>query len=220
MQIKICGITSEKEINKLNELKADYAGFVLFFEKSKRNLDLITAAALKDKLKYSKSVAVTVSPSLSEAEEIERAGFDILQVHGELAEEIKNNCKIMIWRAVNISNQSFEEIKNIVMDRRISAVVFDGADSGSGESFDWNMFKPVLKQCKAVIAADESLDEGSEKEFVLAGGLNPDNVSMAVDLLAPDIVDVSSGVEFDDKNLKGKDLCKVEKFIINARGII
>ena len=37
MKIKICGITRENEVELLNELHVDYAGFVLFFEKSKRN---------------------------------------------------------------------------------------------------------------------------------------------------------------------------------------
>ena len=38
--IKICGITSEEEIGYIAKAGIDYAGFVLFFSKSKRNLSL------------------------------------------------------------------------------------------------------------------------------------------------------------------------------------
>lgn len=79
MQIKICGITSQSEIEVLNELKSDYAGFVLFYEKSKRNIELQRAVNLKNLLSHSKSVAVTVSPDFEQSSSIEVAGFDILQ---------------------------------------------------------------------------------------------------------------------------------------------
>ena len=82
MKIKICGITRENEVELLNELHVDYAGFVLFFEKSKRNMDLNRAVELKNRLKSTRSVAVVVEPTLEQARLIEEAGFDVLQVHG------------------------------------------------------------------------------------------------------------------------------------------
>ena len=51
--------------------------------------------------------------------------------------------------------------------------------------------------------------------FVLAGGLNPDNVRKAVAAVNPDMVDVSSGVENDDGF--GKDILKIEKFVKQIR---
>ena len=45
-QVKICGITGEQEIEWLNEYKPDFAGFVLFFPKSRRNIELEKAAEL------------------------------------------------------------------------------------------------------------------------------------------------------------------------------
>ena len=77
MEVKICGITKKTEIEYLNEIKVDYAGFV-FFEKSKRNIPVEKAAEL---LKYLdsgiKSVAVVVSPDEELVLEIQRNGFDI-----------------------------------------------------------------------------------------------------------------------------------------------
>ena len=60
--IKICGITSEEEIGYIAKAGIDYAGFVLFFPKSKRNLSLECAKKLIAKLPAGVvSVAVTVS---------------------------------------------------------------------------------------------------------------------------------------------------------------
>ncbi|MGB4807108.1 MAG: phosphoribosylanthranilate isomerase, partial [Ruminococcus bromii] len=37
MKVKICGITSAEDIKIVNACKPDFAGFVMFFPKSKRN---------------------------------------------------------------------------------------------------------------------------------------------------------------------------------------
>jgi phosphoribosylanthranilate isomerase len=67
------------------------------------------------------------------------------------------------------------------------AVVLDakvpGRLGGTGTAFDWEGVARALDR-----------DRGRGR-IVLAGGLNPENVSRAVHIVAPDIVDVSSGVE-------------------------
>lgn len=83
-QIKICGITQAWEAFYLNEVHAEYAGFV-FWQKSKRNVSFTQAEEIHKFLAKSiKRVAVTVSPDLQLVRRAEQAGFDILQVHGEL----------------------------------------------------------------------------------------------------------------------------------------
>ena len=209
MKIKICGITRENEVELLNELHVDYAGFVLFFEKSKRNMDLNRAVELKNRLKSTKSVAVVVEPTLEQARLIEEAGFDVLQVHGKLMEDIEEQCDITIWKAVNVKNDDGEvhnsRLETFLKDDRISAIVMDAADAGSGETFDWNV---LLNE-----------DFGA-KDFVLAGGLNPINVGSAILKLNPDVVDVSSGVEYTDKTIMGKDAQKVIEFVENTRNAL
>ena len=205
MKIKICGITRENEVELLNELHVDYAGFGLFFEKSKRNMDLNRAVELKNRLKSTRSVAVVVEPTLEQARLIEEAGFDVLQVHGKLMEDIEEQCDITIWKAVNVKNDDGEvhnsRLETFLKDDRISAIVMDAADAGSGETFDWNV---LLNE-----------DFGA-KDFVLAGGLNPINVGSAILKLNPDVVDVSSGVEYTDKTIMGKDAQKVIEFVENT----
>lgn len=52
----------------------------------------------------------------------------------------------------------------------------------------------------------------SKKLFMLAGGLAPENVSNAIFFLHPDGVDVSSGVEFLEKDRPGKDPYRIQAF--------
>ena len=118
VKVKICGITTETEIGYLNESEADYAGFV-FWEKSKRYITLQKAKKLKDKLiNHIKTVAVMVSPEIEFVKEIENAGFDILQIHGELKPEVLNKAVKPIWYAQNIKNSS--DIADFGIDQKIS----------------------------------------------------------------------------------------------------
>ena len=50
MKVKICGITSAEDIKIVNDCKPDFAGFVMFFPKSKRNISPETAKGLIDTL--------------------------------------------------------------------------------------------------------------------------------------------------------------------------
>ncbi len=200
-QIKICGITKDKEIDMLNRADVDYAGFVIY-EKSKRYISVSDAAELKSRLKPAiKSVAVTVSPDITLVKEIEAAGFDVIQIHNELKEEVLRQTSHPVWRAINIADIS--DAKNtLIKDEKdfkdlcgkISGYVADAVQFGSGKTFDWTAGAKIgLK----------------DKVFVLAGGLNPGNVEEGIGIFCPDIVDVSSSVEGDD----GKDEEKIRNFV-------
>ena len=207
VKVKICGLTTVEETNMLIEEKADFGGVVLFFEKSKRNCSFKQAEKIVRALRQAgiKSVAVTVTPTLSQAELIEKAGFDYLQVHGELKEEVLRNGTLPIIRAFNISNMKEQE--NLRKEDRIIGWLFDAAVPGAGETFDWSLLEKI---------------ERDEKRFFLAGGLTAENVSEAIKQVKPDVVDVSSGVEFDSaeeierlgfrKNPK-----KIKQFVRNVR---
>ena len=197
VKVKICGITSAKEAEYLNTYKADYAGMVLFYEKSKRNIDIAQAksiiAALDDNIK---SVAVVVSPSTEQAEAVRKAGFDYIQIHGELTESVYESIKMPIIRAVNINGaenimnegqKTEQDLTEVLKKDKICAVLFDSKTPGSGSTFDWG----VAAKARQMVAE-------SGKKFWLAGGLGKDNVGEAIRIVSPDTVDTSSGVEYDD----------------------
>ena len=207
VKVKICGLTTVNEAQMLIEEKADFGGVVLFYEKSKRNCSPKQATEITAALRQAgiKSVAVTVSPTLGQIEEIEKAGFDYLQVHGELREEVLQSGTLPIIRAFNISNMKEREI--LEKEKRIAGWLFDAAVPGAGKTFDWSLLKEI---------------ERDGKLRFLAGGLTADNVSEAVKQVKPDIVDVSSGVEFEsaeeiERMGFRKNPEKVKQFIRNAK---
>ncbi len=201
MKIKICGLTSTKEAEYLNKNNVDFAGMVMFFPKSKRNINENKATEIINALDENiKKVAVTVSPTLEQVKIIEKLGFDYIQIHGKLENSIIENTDIPILKAFNVKDiDEYGNLKNI---DKIKGFVFDAQEPGSGKTFDWNTLKALPK---------------SDKVMILAGGLNPENVTNAIKVLNPDCVDVSSGVE--KVNGIGKSKEKINMFVTNARKV-
>jgi phosphoribosylanthranilate isomerase len=202
MKIKICGLTKTEEAEYLNKNKVDYAGMVLFFDKSKRNISIEQAKNIMRKLDSNiKKVAVVVSPNIEQAKEIELAGFDYIQIHGEIPKDLFANIHIPVFKAFNIVDMDkYEEYHSC---DRIVGYVFDAQEAGSGKTFDWSLVKNIPRD---------------EKIFILAGGLNPDNVGDAIKYLKPDGVDVSSGVENESGNMKDEN--KINDFVKAVRTVM
>ena len=195
MKIKICGLTSPTEAEYLNRNHVDFAGMVLFFPKSKRNINLEQAKCIMEALDYRiKTVAVVVAPTIEQVKEIQEVGFDYVQIHSDIPEGLFEEIRIPVLKAFNVSDlEQFEEFHK---QEGIAGYVFDAAGYGSGKIFDWSLVKDIPRD---------------DKLFLLAGGLNPENVAEAIQYVQPDGVDVSSGVEND--NGKGKNGEKVDRFV-------
>lgn len=193
--VKVCGLTDTVEADYLNKNKVDLAGFVLFFPKSKRNISIEKAEQIMAELDENiKKVAVIVSPDESEIQQINGSGFDYVQIHGEIKDRLLEQISKPVFKAFNI-----KDIKNIHKyqnNAKIVGYVFDAAVPGSGKVFDWSILNDIKRDAKT---------------FILAGGLNDSNVREAVKLVNPDVVDVSSGVEYDSGS--GKDPEKIKQFI-------
>lgn len=198
-KVKICGLKNQTDIKCINTLSPDFAGFVMFFEKSHRNISPEKAQKLLSALDPNiKSVAVTVSPTEEQLEQIYNLGFDYVQIHGNITDEVLKNSKTPIIRAINVSGtDSLTDLDNY---KNVKGILFDSAAPGSGQGFDWTLLKKLLK---------------TDKMLFLAGGLTADNVAAAICQVHPYAVDVSSGVELADKS--GKDFELVRTFIENAR---
>ena len=236
--IKICGITSEEEIGYIAKAGINYAGFVLFFQKSKRNLSLERAENLVAKLPEDiASVAVMVSPTKEQVEAVVDAGFSAIQIHGKVEDSIITSCQIPVFKAFNVSDMDafshYEQMDEVV------GFVMDAAVPGSGKTFDWDLLQKNVARIHARGNIHQHLDliaglpyedfntfvcdllqklPSTEKQVLLAGGLNPDNVGEALTACAGKIdgVDTSSGVERTDGNGKSKE--RIEAFVRVVRG--
>lgn len=215
MMIKICGLTDICEAAYLQKNKVNFAGMVLFFEKSKRNITVEKAKEIMPYLDGIKKVAVTVSPTKEQINQIEEAGFDYLQIHGSIDDELIRNCSIPVLKAFNVNDM--DKYDYYLSFPMIKGFLFDAGAPGSGSTFDWDMLR--------------QLNFAPDRIHILAGGLNADNVREAVewcrskDTLSSqgqtpfkiDGVDVSSGVEYDDR--KGKDPKKIDAFVSMVRSV-
>lgn len=207
--IKICGLKRYEDIDYINDLMPEYAGFV--FAASKRYVPPSFARELRKKLHSSiKAVGVFVDedPSIIKAI-VKETGIDIVQLHGHEDINCINSLNgIKLWKAVGIeSSASYNKAYNLQdnIDRTcslpIDAILLDssvmGICGGTGVSID-----------RSIVS---SLHIG--KPLILAGGLSAENVGEAIEDIRPFAVDVSSNVETDGS----KDYSKIRKFIKKVR---
>ncbi len=192
--IKICGLCQSDDVEVLNNVLPDYVGFV-FYDQSKRYVTADEARALRAALD---ARIATVGVFVNAPTEKVAALFDIgtisvAQLHGAEDEayiqELRDRCPdLVIWKAFEITDGT-----DIARAQQSSAdLVLLDAGKGSGTLFD------------------HALLAGIARPFALAGGLDPQNVSEALAQCAaigvmPAILDVSSGVEADDRTATATD---------------
>jgi len=199
-KVKICGITSLDDALMAVEAGADALGFV-FFEKSPRYLSPEVAARIIESIPpMVQVVGLFVNAELDFVNRTaDSCGLDIVQLHGD---ESPAYCRLVRRRVMKAFRVRGPESLVSLADYRVAAYLLDAyspnAYGGTGESFDWD--------CAA--AAKE------QGAIVLAGGLNPGNIALAVAKVAPYAVDVSSGVE---SSPGCKDPEKVRRFIQEAK---
>lgn len=210
-KVKICGIQTPVEAEYLNRNEVDYAGIVLY-EKSKRYVPINKTKEILEKLNQNiTKVAVAVSPEEKMMHKVLRAGFDVLQIHGDYDRKILEHKpdELKLWRAVNIRKPEELESFNWEEAKVFDAILLDAENYGSGQTFGWDSGQnqiEMLQKFRERLKAHGIL-------FVLAGGLCADNVREGIRIFEPDIVDVSSGVE----NEHGKDEEKIRIFIKKAK---
>ena len=197
-KIKICGMTCEADIKAVNTYLPDYIGFVLFFPNSNRNISIEQAEHLLEKVdKKIRTVAVVVSPTTEQIRQIEKAGFDYIQIHGTVTEDVYKQCKLPILRAFNVSD--LDKLNEYEAKDKIKGYVFDSKTPGSGKTD----------------ASKDVSHKKNKKMIFLAGGIDETNVKRAISQVAPDVIDLSSAVEktSEDGTFHGKDPEKIRTIV-------
>lgn len=196
-RIKLCGLKSLDDVIAANAVQPDYIGFV-FAKTSKRFVTPQTAEQLRKKLdRKITAVGVFVNEPVEIVAALLNKGIiDMAQLHGNESEEYITFLRKKTDKKL-IKAFSINEAKNLQAAYACSAdyILFDSGSGGTGKSFDWSIL------------------QNFDRPYFLAGGLNINNVSEAVNRLHPYAVDVSSGIETDGR----KDDVKMAAFINAAR---
>ena len=195
--VKICGVTTVDDALLAAGLGADAVG--LNFAASPRRIEFDVARDVVARLPPDVA-AVGVFRNQSREEVVEtagRLGLSVVQLHGR---ETPADCRWVaeripsVIRAFAVADPALTGGADFGPHR----LLIDSPEPGSGQVFDWSNLEHVL----------------GGRPFILAGGLNPENVADAIGVARPWGVDVASGVESAPGR---KDPTKVRRFIANAR---
>lgn len=199
VHIKICGMCSIQDIQCVNEVKVDYAGFV--FASGKHQISIREAKNLIPHLNHSKSVGVFVNEQVDEIAHIANTiHLDVIQLHGEESQKdiqyLKENTPCEVWKAIRLHTlKDYQLFHELHPDRFLV------------DSFDKSSYGGTGKRIKKELLASLDL---SDK--ILAGGINAQNVQEILSY-RPYMIDVSSGVETNGS----KDIQKIRKLISEVK---
>ena len=189
MIFKICGLKNKKSLLCCEENNADFFGMI-FYEKSPRNISFNEAETLINtsvKLRI-KPVGVFVDHEINNLKKIiSSLELKYIQLHGNedqlYIDEIKKQFDIKIIKKISIKNT--EDFNKIDKFKNIEYLLFDykpiknELPGGNSKSFDWNLLKG--QQIKL--------------PWFVSGGINEKNIKKIQNLLNPNGIDLSSGVE-------------------------
>ncbi|WP_292460952.1 phosphoribosylanthranilate isomerase [Methanothermococcus sp.] len=208
MFIKICGIKSKEEL-KVVEKYANATGVIVKSE-SKRQIPLEKAKELMEIANIPVYAVSTVNTYDEWKEIIEKTGTKYIQIHSKMdVDEIvklKNNYNINIIKAFKVpslSSNPEKDAENLINEIKKYINIVDNilldTGKGCGITHDLRVSKIIAKNI----------------DIILAGGLNPENVKEIVEYVQPYGVDLSSGVEKDNK----KDESLIKSFVKNLNEV-
>ena len=184
-KIKICGIRRKEDVEYLNELLPDYAGFILS-SGFMRTINRETAKELRSLLSPKINVVgVFVNDSTENIDFFLKNNIiDTVQLHGSESPEF---CKRINADVIKyFSPKDFQKIAEYDTEYYL----FDSG-TGTGNTFDWSKIP------------------NTTKPFFLAGGINKNNIGDAIAKVNPYCIDLSSAVETDGK----KDYNKIKEIM-------
>jgi phosphoribosylanthranilate isomerase len=190
-EVKFCGLTRPGDAAHAASLGAAYVGAI--FAGGPRRRTVAEARAIFDAAGQAgpRRVGVFGAPWVPEILAAAAAAeLQVLQLHGEsspaLVRELRRSFGGEIWRVLRVRGAvdatalraAAVDVDGVVVDALV-----DGQLGGTGVTVAWDALATALHAA------------GRPARLILAGGLTPSNVGEAIRVVAPDVVDVSSGVE-------------------------
>jgi phosphoribosylanthranilate isomerase len=214
VRVKICGVRQPADSLVAARAGADFVGLV-FVPGRRRRLGREDAGRVVAALRGGIAAAPRVvglfadQPAEEVCRTVERCSLDMVQLCGDESPEYCDQLGVPVIKVVHVPAGGEMEAALERLSRRAEAYVLRGhmitldrkvvgMQGGTGRSFDWSI-------ARAMAARGFS--------FLLAGGLTPENVGLALRTVRPWGVDVSSGVETGG----AKDPDKIRAFVQAAK---
>ncbi len=187
-RIKICGITQLEQGQLIAVYGATDLGFICVVASPR----YVSPANLQTMVPVLQSqvncVGVFADAELDHLVHLtETVGFGSMQLHGQeslaycqqLRKRLPDREIIKAWRVRSPADRAVIQAYSSVVDTLLLDAYHPQALGGTGHTLDWQSlidFQPPIP-------------------WLLAGGLNPGNISIALNQLHPNGIDLSSGVE-------------------------
>lgn len=209
IRLKVCGLTSLVDAEWADKCGADYLGFI-FHPKSPRHVTLTQYRAMAPRLPERRKVAVTVEPALDELAALRDEGFDYFQIHfrremsdAQLSAWSQLVGEKRLWLAPKLPPADDVTPATLAVAKFVLLDTFHAEGfGGSGKTGEWAKF------ARHQAAHPHNF-------WILAGGLNPENIGEALRATGAKFVDVNSGVEAAPGV---KDLEKLKRFVVALHG--
>lgn len=205
IEVKICGITRPEDALLCAEAGVDALGFI-FYEKSPRYIDPARVKKIVRLLPESLVlVGVFVNAAVSQVQGIaSEAGLDMFQFHGD---ESPDYCALFdpnrVIKAVFPGKPELPARDEYAVRAFLIDTFSPLLAGGTGKPTDWDFAATAARR----------------RRIILAGGLNPDNITAAIALVQPKAVDINSGVELAPGIKDHRKVSTIMKLIGNLKGL-
>jgi len=210
VRIKVCGVTFPAQLEELDEMGVDLAGFIFYSKSPRYMVNKIPADYLRKFRGRIAKVGVFVNMPYEELmRTVEDYRLDMVQLHGD---EIPRYCEqvsnyITVVKAFRLSENDPIEWMAKPYDEACDMYMFDtlGAGyGGTGKKFDWNVLKNIT----------------INKLFFLSGGIEPADVEKLKAFAKEEIAKKIFAVDINSKFETSpgvKDIEKVREFVEELR---
>lgn len=187
VKVKICGLRTPEDLHAAEG--AQLIGVVVDVPGSPRTRTLEQARVLFGRAEGRfETVAVTADPSRDLLRRLwEEAGADLVQIHGKVPPGLSQAQRLRVVRSLGVPAPGVtSSAPSLGDDTGFAHWHLDLAGGvrpgGLGRVADWNLCAGLVR-------------DHPDKDFLLGGGLTPENVTLALEMVGPSGVDVASGVE-------------------------
>jgi phosphoribosylanthranilate isomerase len=186
MKVKVCGLTRREDALFAAASGADYLGFI--FAASPRRISPAKArkiiAGLPPTARCARCVGVFVNAEADFIRSVARdTGMQLIQLHGDESPAFCRGFDLPVIKALRLED---EGILDLIPAYETEIILLEpcvaGKYGGTGKQADWSLAARVVKSFP-------------DRRFMLAGGLNPENVLSACRRVKPYALDLNSGLE-------------------------